>query len=77
MLERLQYNNEEGRDVRAELDAWLEVPRWRTPMSRAATYQRRAAIDAPELTPPTWWESDEEASASFLQAMGVSLEDGG
>lgn len=60
--------------MRADLDARLQVSSWRTPLSRALSprTQRRAA-DAPELTPPPWWQGDEEASQGFLTSMGVNL----
>lgn len=73
MVARLQYDQE--RDVRGELDASLDVINWPTPARAAAVERtRKVEIDGEEFTAPPWWRGDEEASQTFLQAMGVNLD---
>jgi hypothetical protein len=70
MLERLDYQQEGTPDsmrltpqqVRREFDNELQVRTWRVPGVVKAPVD-----DRPEGA-PAWWESDEEASQSFLQA---------
>lgn len=67
MLDRLDYDPED-RDgptkARRDLDAALEVNTWSVPGVR-----RRTPTN-PTRT-PTWWRGDEDASQTFLHAMGV------
>ena len=53
--------------VRARFDAQLGVDSWRTP--------GRQELPAPLVEPnaPWWWKGAEEASSSFLKAVGVKL----
>jgi hypothetical protein len=53
---------------RAQLDAALGVPGWPGP----ATRPRPAEPVEPGA--PAWWHGEEEASQSFLAAVGVRLE---
>lgn len=59
--------DEDGKDHRGELDAALGVAGWGTPLGR------RYMIERPEGA-PLWYVGEEEASQSFLRAMGVGLE---
>jgi hypothetical protein len=68
MTERLSVGEDEKyEDVRREFDVELGMTQWKTP----------AQQDRPEVHrepgTPLWWDSDEEASASFLKAQGVVL----
>lgn len=73
MLARLEYD--EKRDIRAELDTWLDTREWSTPF--------RAPIEPGDIVTdgepeddlgrvPAWWQGDEEASQSFFASMGVT-----
>ena len=53
--------------ARERLDSDLGVRQWRVTPRVAA---RRVDV---EPDAPSWWHGDEEASSSFLAAMGVSL----
>lgn len=56
-------------DPLANLDATLEVPRW-------PAGPRAAPAPQPAPRPagvPAWWDDDEQASQSFLDAMGIQL----
>jgi hypothetical protein len=55
------------KDVRDALDEPYGVKSWPLPGSRP----RPVKVRAPGV--PEWWDSDEDASASFLTAMGVNL----
>lgn len=70
MCERLDTGeNEDPEAVRRKFDSDLGVKRWlRTPEDR-----NRYADAVVDPSAPWWWEGDEEASASFLAAQGVSL----
>lgn len=74
MVQRLDYSEEEG-DVRGKLDRSLEVATWRTPATPATTVERKVDIEGDEFTAPAWWRGDEDASQSFLAAMGVTLDE--
>ncbi len=68
MVARLEPPDEkENRDPRGELDRNLEVGSWRVPGWDGL------ARELPDGA-PAWWRGDEEASQSFLRAMGVQLE---
>lgn len=61
---------EEGRtldDAIHQMHNALGVPRWRV--------VRDQQVSAPERDPlaPLWWDDEEEASSSFLNAMGVGI----
>lgn len=67
MIQRLPYPDEkEHSDPRAEMiDDPLRVDDWQMP-GQATREQLGLPTDA-----PTWWRGEEEASQSFLKAMGV------
>jgi hypothetical protein len=52
--------------AREQLDSDLGVRQWGTVTAPAAT-------PVIESDAPAWWHGDEEASESFLAAMGVTL----
>lgn len=54
------------RNYRAELDSILGVRAWGRPGQQVKHYERPANA-------PSWWHGDEEASDSFLAAMGVNI----
>lgn len=58
---------QEYRNNLAELDALLALESWSTPLSRS----RPAPL--PEEG-PWWWRGDEDASASFIESMGITFE---
>jgi hypothetical protein len=64
MLRRLEVDQKNPRRPRRELDNQLQVGAWRLPGS--AYRQRRETVNA-----PAWWRGDEDASQTFLHAMGV------
>lgn len=75
MLERLDYQQDDtpeslripANQVRAQFDNELRVPLWRMDRDSEVIEDTR-----PEGA-PAWWDSDEEASNSFLSSMGVNL----
>jgi hypothetical protein len=69
-VQRLDYSKE-GEDVRGGLDRDLGVSEWRL-AGVTAPEARVVEVDGEELRAPTWWRGDEEASQSFLGAMGVT-----
>lgn len=64
MTQRLEYDQKNPRRPRRELDQQLQVGSWLLP--GGAYRQRRATTDT-----PAWWRGDEDASQTFLHAMGV------
>lgn len=71
MCERLepQTKDEDPEVTRRRFDNELGVKRW----LRTDTETSRYADAVTEPGAPWWWEGDEEASASFLAAQGVTL----
>jgi len=69
VISRLQYDDKGQRDYRAELDSSLDVASWATPLT---TFKSRQIAREPGA--PSWWHGEEEASESFLRAMGVNLD---
>lgn len=75
MLEQLDYQQEgvpesmrrTPLEIRQGFDNDLMVRTWRVPGSV------EAPVDTRPEGAPAWWESDEEASQSFLVAQGVVL----
>lgn len=65
MVERLPPN-EERKNYRLEFDNTLGVRNWSIPGQEA----KRVPV---EPGAPAWWAGDEEASQSFLTAMGGRL----
>lgn len=73
MLQRLDYD--EGKEgaaeaARKQLDHKLKVKRWRVSPLDDDPYQDVPADSAA----PWWWDGAAEASDSFLEAMGVQLD---
>lgn len=66
MLKRLPYD--EKRDHRAELDRALLTSAWVTPWNPTGREAGAAATRG-----PAWWRGDEDASQSFLAAVGVNF----
>lgn len=68
-IERLPYDEQRPERPREELDDELDVASWRVP-------GRRAVVPAAPVNPdaPSWWHGDEDASQTFLAAMGVRLD---
>jgi len=64
MTRRLESDERNPRRPRTQLDQQLEVGTWRLP---GGAYRRRQ--DTSHV--PTWWRGDEDASQTFLHAMGV------
>lgn len=56
--------------VRKQLDGMLAVRAWSVPGLDTNT-----DFAPPDESVPWWWDGDEEASESFLAAMGVRLGD--
>lgn len=61
--------NEDPEAVRKKFDADLGIRRWRLTDADIDRYAD-AVIDEGA---PWWWDGDDEASDSFLEAMGVNL----
>lgn len=64
MISRLEHDRERPGRPRDALDRQLDVNRWQLP---GGAYRLRQ--QAP--TAPAWWRGDEDASQTFLHAMGV------
>lgn len=64
MTRRLKYDEKNPERHRRELDNQLQVSAWELP---GGAYRQRSI--APSA--PAWWRGDEDASQSFLHAMGV------
>lgn len=67
MLDRLKQDPEGKKDYRRELDSSLQVRDWLMPG------QIRQEVSSEDPRAPYWWRGEEEASDSFLAAMGVRL----
>lgn len=71
MLQRLDFpEGTTPEEARARLDSELGVRGWGIP---GAT----TVVEVPAVDPraPLWWQGEEEASSSFLAAMGIHLTD--
>lgn len=69
MLQRLiVHDGQSEEQARAKFDADLGVSAWATPGR-----ERRPVQQTPDDGAPWWWTGAEDASQSFLAAMGVSL----
>lgn len=64
MTRRLELDQKNPARPRRTLDQQLEVARWRLP---GGAYRQRSDVS----NAPAWWRGDEDASQSFLHAMGV------
>lgn len=74
MLKTMMANakdNDEAKRLRKLLDQELNVNEWRVPGTTRT--RRRKEID----TAPSWWRGDEDASQTFLHAMGIVVRDRG
>lgn len=71
MLERLDQDEKQPARPRTLLDQQLKVREWRSPGSRL----RKKTRDVP-TNAPAWWQGDEDASQTFLHAMGIVMTDG-
>ncbi len=68
MVQRLSVReNEKPETARKRFDGQLAVRAWTTPGTRDKTPDPR------DPRAPWWWDGDEDASQSFLTAMGVNL----
>lgn len=65
MLDRLEHDEKDPQRPRRELDNLLEVDTWGV---LSMPKQQQPTRDP---SAPAWWRSDEDASQSFLRAMGV------
>jgi hypothetical protein len=69
MLQRLiVHDGQTEEQARAKFDADLGVSAWALPGR-----QRREAQPVQDPGAPWWWQGAEDASQSFLSAMGVIL----
>lgn len=69
MLQRLNVREgQTAEDARKVFDAQLGVGGWGTPSSDMRP------VEARDPSAPWWWHGDEDASQSFLTAMGVNLD---
>lgn len=69
MVQRLNVRDNETPDrARKRFDGQLDVRAWTTPSTETKKPEPRDA------RAPWWWDSAEEASQSFLTAMGVTLQ---
>ena len=68
MVQRLAVReNEKPETARKRFDGQLAVRAWTTPGTDGKTPDQR------DPKAPYWWDGDEDASQSFLTAMGVNL----
>lgn len=69
MLQRLIIRDGQTEEAaRAKFDADLGVSAWASP-----GHDRRTVEPTPDDGAPWWWTGAEDASQSFLAAMGVTL----
>lgn len=66
VLDRLKHDEENPMKPRETIDKKLSVLNWSVP---GGHYVERPKAPG---GPPDWWQDDEEASQSFLEAMGVT-----
>lgn len=68
MVQRLSVReNEKPETARKRFDGQLSVRAWTTPGTEDKAPEPR------DSRAPYWWDGDEDASQSFLTAMGVTL----
>ena len=67
-IQRLPYQEDNKTDYRAELDSELGVLQWTVGSGDVLTHE----YEQVDSDAPSWWHGDEEASDSFMRAMGVS-----
>jgi hypothetical protein len=74
MVNRLDVGEgQELEDARKQFDNQMGVKAWRMP-GQAVRPEIEEALSDPAA--PSWWLGEEDASQSFLQSMGVTLNDG-
>lgn len=66
MIRNIGFDPDGKRDYRKELDQALGVREWVAPGRPKPKASR-------PTNAPDWWEDEEEASNSFLAAMGIQL----
>jgi hypothetical protein len=73
MLQRLDYDQEDKKpeQVRKEFDGEMQIKRWKI---TDAVEEPEAEVSEIEKKAPYWWDGEEEASNSFLTAMGIQLD---
>jgi hypothetical protein len=64
MLQRLDHDPKNPTRARNTLDRQLEITSWKQP---GGAYRQRQVVP----NAPSWWRGDEDASQTFLHAMGV------
>lgn len=64
MTRRLEHDQKNPARPRRDLDRQLQVNAWHVP---GGAYRQRREVS----TAPAWWRGDEDASQTFLHAMGV------
>lgn len=64
MVRRLERDEKNPNRPQRQLDQQLEVGSWRVP---GGAYRQRQTVPST----PAWWRGDEDASQTFLHAMGV------
>lgn len=64
MTRRLKYDEKNPERYRRDLDTSLQVGAWQLP---GGAYRQRQVTSGA----PSWWRGDEDASQTFLHAMGV------
>jgi len=71
IIDHLPKEDENGKQVnkRAELDEMLRTHTWPVPRTLHGTNRYKEKVQS---TAPSWWQGDEEASQSFMMAMGVT-----
>ena len=67
MTRRLEHDQKNPQRPRQRLDQTLEVGRWHVP---GGVYRQRQRTSN---STPAWWSGDEDASQTFLHAMGVVM----
>jgi len=72
MLQRLDYEQEDKKpeQVRKEFDGLMETKHWKI----TDAVEKETEISEAEKKAPYWWDGEEEASNSFLTAMGIQLD---
>lgn len=71
IVEHTPTQDDEGKpiDKRGEIDDLLKTHTWPVPRTMYGTGRYKEKV---ESRAPAWWVDDEEASQSFMMAMGVT-----
>ena len=70
MIESLAPDESHPEKPRRDLDTLLQVDDWRVPGIRHR-YRRPKPAPVEVEKVPSWWRGDEDASQTFMYAMGV------